>query len=43
MFSKKILVGQLPSCPFLVASLLGDKHMLNIKMLVRTNDLRVVG
>jgi len=32
-------VGQRPSCPFLV-DLLDDKHMLNMKVLVHTNDLR---
>jgi len=36
-------VGKLPSCPFLVVVLLGVKRMLNIKVLVRANDLRRVG
>jgi len=40
---KKILVGKLPSCPFLVAGLLDDKRMLIIKVLVRANDLSGVG
>jgi len=37
---EKKLVGQLPSFPFLVSGLLGDKYMLNIMVLVCTNDLR---
>jgi len=41
MFLKKnFLVEKLPSCPFLIAGLLGDKRMFSIKVLVRTNDLR---
>jgi len=39
VFEKK-LMRQLPSFPFLVSGLLGDKYMLNIKVLVHTNDLR---
>jgi len=33
-------MGQLSSFPFLVTVLPGDKYMLNIKVLVRSNDLR---
>jgi len=41
MFLKKNLVVQLPSFSFLVSVLLGDKRMLNIKVLVSGTDLRI--
>ena len=38
MFWQKMW-GQLLGCPLLASGLLGDKHMHNIRVLVRTKDL----
>jgi len=40
MFSKKHFGGATAQLPFPGCDLLDDKHMLNIEVLVRTNDLR---
>jgi len=42
-FEKSFGWGQLPGCPLLVAGLLGNKRMHNIRVLLHNKDLYRVG